>query len=77
MLGSCKKSRMDKIPNWAKSRIGQNLERTKARVGQNPELGKTPNEKNPELDKNPELNLLQKQRKSGLVVYSLLAYKHQ
>ena len=71
---------MDKIPNWTKSRFGQNPELGKIQNGQNPELnkisdwtksqtGKTPN------GQNPESNQLQRSKKSGLIVYSLLAYK--
>ena len=51
---------MDKIPNWTKSRMGENPEWTKSRIGQNPELDKIPHGKNPERAKS---------RMSGLIVY--------
>ena len=59
------KSRVDKIPNWTKSRstksqIGQNPEWTRSRIGRNPEWTKSRIGQNPEWTKsrigqNPEV----------------------
>ena len=71
------KSTMDKIhknkiTNWTKSRI-KKIQKiwTKSQIGLNLKLDKIQD------GLNPKSTQLQKQKKSGLIVYSWLAYKHQ